>query len=94
MRIPSTRLSASSTASLRAWLAPCALNGVIGCAASPIRVTRRCRDGGSTCGIEEACCWCMMLALTKREADDFTFADFCEGVRSTPGSSGSRSYTG
>mmetsp|Transcript_46721 Transcript_46721/g.150035 ORF Transcript_46721/g.150035 Transcript_46721/m.150035 type:complete len:214 (-) Transcript_46721:2452-3093(-) len=39
--IPSTRLSARRTASLRAWLAPCALNGVIGCAASPITVTRR-----------------------------------------------------
>ena len=31
--------SASSTASLKAWFAPCALNGVIGCAASPMRVT-------------------------------------------------------
>mmetsp|Transcript_37134 Transcript_37134/g.104820 ORF Transcript_37134/g.104820 Transcript_37134/m.104820 type:complete len:422 (+) Transcript_37134:122-1387(+) len=40
-RTPSTRVSASSTASTSAWLAPWALKGVIGWAASPIRVTRR-----------------------------------------------------
>mmetsp|Transcript_14006 Transcript_14006/g.41364 ORF Transcript_14006/g.41364 Transcript_14006/m.41364 type:complete len:225 (-) Transcript_14006:840-1514(-) len=44
-RTPCTSASASSTASLRAWFAPCALKGVIGCAASPIRVTRSCGAG-------------------------------------------------
>ena len=36
--LASKRALASSAASSRAWLAPCPLNGAIGCAASPMRV--------------------------------------------------------
>mmetsp|Transcript_51061 Transcript_51061/g.141389 ORF Transcript_51061/g.141389 Transcript_51061/m.141389 type:complete len:213 (+) Transcript_51061:617-1255(+) len=38
----SNKVSASKTASVKAWFAPCARNGVIGWAASPIKVTRLC----------------------------------------------------
>ena len=40
-------LSARDTASSKAWLAPCPLKGLIGCAASPTRVTRENRRSWS-----------------------------------------------
>ena len=42
VRTPRAKHLANNTASATAWLAPCALNGVMGCAASPINVTLLC----------------------------------------------------